>query len=91
MLSDQPHLMETTIHSLEVAADGQSAVAKVTITERYREQVGVIRTISTTLRPVLHNFAVSDQATVHLVLDRGAIKITRTEIERRDKSENEGK
>ncbi|MBA5687677.1 hypothetical protein [Rugamonas apoptosis] len=86
-----PHLLETIVHSVALAADGQSAVAKVTMTERYRKQVGAIKNISTTLRPVLHNFAVVDEATVHLVLDRGVIKITRTEVERRDSSENQGK
>ena len=91
MSPDWPHLLETAVHSIALAADGQSAVAKVTSTERYRKQAGVIRNISTTLRPVLHNFAVIDEATVHLVLDRGVIKITRIEVEHRDSSENEGK
>jgi hypothetical protein len=86
-----PHLLETGVHSVVLAADGQSAVAKVTITERYRKQVGVMRNISTVVSQVFHNFAVTDEATVHLVLDRGIIKITRTEIEHRESSENEGK
>jgi hypothetical protein len=88
---ETPHLLETAVHSVALAADGQSAVAKVTITERYRKQAGVMRNISTVLRPVFHNFAVIDEATVHLVLDRGVIKITRTEIDHRESSENEGK
>jgi len=91
MAPELPRLLETVVHSVALAQDGQSAVAKVTITERYRKQIGVMRNISTTLRPVMHNFAVIDDATVHLVLDRGVIKITRTEVEHRESSENEGK
>lgn len=91
MAPDSPHLLETAVHSVALAADGQSAVAKVTTTERYRKQIGVMKNISTTLRPVLHNFAVTEEDSIHLVLDRGAIKITRTEVDRRDISENEGK
>jgi hypothetical protein len=91
LVQDTPRLSETVVHAMAIADNGQTAVAKVTATERFRKQVGDIRNVSEVLRPILHNFAIIDEESISLALVDGMLKIVRTDIQHRDKSENAGK
>ena len=91
LYKEYPHLAETVVHSAAIADDGQSAIVKLTETDRYRKRIGGIGTILQEKRPMEHNFAVIDDATVRLALVGGVIKIARMDIDKREITENAGK
>jgi hypothetical protein len=87
-----PHLSETQVHSIAIADNGQSAVADVTITERFRLPIGEVRNaLQVVDRQVFHNFAIIDQESVKLALFNGEIKIVSAEVWSHNQSENAGK
>lgn len=90
LTSTRPRLSETIINSVSIAENGQNALAKITTTERYRKQVGVMRTVSKVVSEIAHNFAIIDKQDVHLALIDGTIRITRTDIHSRVETENSG-